>query len=162
MTDEAGDQKRRKGRLGGALQAITVSEAEGLETEEWPYALEDSVWDVSVFVAVYGQGELCAFWTIMLIIGNAFIQTVFSIVVFDFVAIPEYTDEMAAGFRTWRRKVGHNLAHIDRVTETSLAARMCAADDGTSAHTHMDVYTGTHHSKLAPCTPLHLCMDAST
>ena len=83
--------------------------------------------------------------------------------IFDYVAVQEYTDDTAEGFRTWRRTVAHNLVNIDRTEQTSLAARVCADDDGMHPCVHRlytDTHTNTHkqarsHARTGETTHTH-------
>ena len=45
---------------------------------------------------------------------------------------PEYINEDVVELRHWRRRVAHSIDNFDRISDLSLAARVCSGDNGLS------------------------------
>ena len=74
VTADADSKRRRSGRLGAVIQAVSEDECATLALKEESWRLEESMWDVCLLVDNREFGYTRTSWTIMLLIGNAFIQ----------------------------------------------------------------------------------------
>ena len=88
------------------------------------HKLEASIWDCMLLVGLQGQGVACIAWAIMLLLLNIAIQSALTYIVLFELAKPEYDDDSAKSYRTWRTNSAHALKKVDLVSQVSLAARV--------------------------------------
>ena len=101
------------------------------EANEPGYALQQSVWDVSIFVGVAGNPDmLCSAWTVALIAANTLVQAILTYVVLYIYSDSEITEKKAEQYRLWRVNVGQSLKTVQSSTGLSHAARVCLGDAG--------------------------------
>ena len=76
---------------------------------------------------------------------------------------PEYIAEDVVELRHWRRRVAHAIENFDRISDLSLASRVCTGDSGLSVrlahsrHSGGGAPTATTHAAFtarASCTAL--------
>ena len=79
---------------------------------------------------------------------------------FSYNAPHRYTDEKTESIRHWRRNIGHSGSNVDPVSEQSLAARVCASDDGLSqAFSQAGLYTAiVDYAKIGPVLGTLCCL----
>eukprot|EP00929_Paragymnodinium_shiwhaense_P088287 TRINITY_DN4857_c0_g2_i1.p1 TRINITY_DN4857_c0_g2~~TRINITY_DN4857_c0_g2_i1.p1 ORF type:complete len:939 (+),score=123.23 TRINITY_DN4857_c0_g2_i1:407-2818(+) len=91
------------------------------------YPFQASVYDAMMVAFTPVQSKTSSFFLILILLLNAFVQLYYcSIVYFAFV-LPqgEFTQEHIDGYRTWRVNVAHNVENIDKLSQVSLASRVC-------------------------------------
>ena len=97
------------------------------------YTLQESVWDAAVWIG--SVSPLDSLFVGMLLFMNAAVQLFFSILIYRNVGDIEdmnLANTDLEGFLSRRVSSAHDVKYYDDMTNTSLAARVCAGWDGLS------------------------------
>jgi hypothetical protein len=113
-------------------------------------ALEESVWDAILLAGIRLQGHASSLWTVMLMLVSVLVQMTFVFIVVDDLAEAKIDKGTASGLRAWRTNIAHLpyakrkshtrvthlvapdvcRTHVDPISKSSLAARVCSNDAG--------------------------------
>eukprot|EP00929_Paragymnodinium_shiwhaense_P068067 TRINITY_DN3420_c0_g1_i1.p1 TRINITY_DN3420_c0_g1~~TRINITY_DN3420_c0_g1_i1.p1 ORF type:complete len:832 (+),score=125.81 TRINITY_DN3420_c0_g1_i1:125-2620(+) len=91
------------------------------------YPLQPSVYDAMLLVWTPIQSKSSSIFLVSMLLLNIFVQLYYcSIVYFAFV-VPrgDFTEDNIAGYRNWRENVAHDVENMDKLSQVSLASRVC-------------------------------------
>lgn len=116
------------------------------------YSLQESVWDSSLLLFMPQLGLSDSMCGLTALLVNMFVQGVLAVVVVQQLTGTTFGDADIASFRTWRTNIGHDKQYMDKISEQSLAARVCAGDAGlessaaqANAYKTLSSYLSTNH-----------------
>eukprot|EP00929_Paragymnodinium_shiwhaense_P088283 TRINITY_DN4857_c0_g1_i1.p1 TRINITY_DN4857_c0_g1~~TRINITY_DN4857_c0_g1_i1.p1 ORF type:complete len:459 (+),score=88.43 TRINITY_DN4857_c0_g1_i1:110-1486(+) len=91
------------------------------------YSFQGSVYDAMVIAFTPVQNKSSSFFLIMILMLNAFVQLYYCSIVYTAFVLPqgEFTQEFIDGYRNWRLNVAHDVENMDKLSQVSLASRVC-------------------------------------
>ena len=94
--------------------------------------LRESTWDASILLGTKELGKLNSSIGGAALLLNIFVQFLFALIVILALSVCPHrvTDKTTERYQTWRLTIAHQFMYMDQLSGQSLAARVCAGDDG--------------------------------
>eukprot|EP00929_Paragymnodinium_shiwhaense_P068068 TRINITY_DN3420_c0_g2_i1.p1 TRINITY_DN3420_c0_g2~~TRINITY_DN3420_c0_g2_i1.p1 ORF type:complete len:834 (+),score=142.39 TRINITY_DN3420_c0_g2_i1:140-2641(+) len=91
------------------------------------YPLQPSVYDAMILAWTPVQSRTSSFFLVAMLLVNAFVQVYYCYIVYFAFVVPQgdFTQEDILGYRNWRENVAHDVSNMDRLSQVSLASRVC-------------------------------------
>lgn len=93
------------------------------------YSFRDSVWDAVLFVFTEPMGIAGSLFVLLLAVACSVMQLLFVLIVIENFTDTNFSNASLRNFLAWRVSVAHNANHLDLVSFTSLASRVCEASE---------------------------------
>ena len=135
-------------------RSISAKITESDQTQD-TIELRESMWDASILLGIEELGTLNSSIGGVALLLNMIVQFLFAMIVI--LALWQHTDrvtnETTEQYQSWRLTIAHQFQYMDQLSGQSLAARVCAGDDG------IELSEG-QQSICAPMLESRLYMDA--
>ena len=100
------------------------------EEEQTTVPLGETMWEASLLLGMQEPGTVHTNLGLVTLLLNIFVQFAFAFIVLNLGADDRVTGDTAQAFQFWRLNIAHQFEFMDRITDQSLAARVCSGFDG--------------------------------
>jgi hypothetical protein len=104
-------------------------EHEAEECDECNYQIQESVWDVAIFIGTREVGLLGSIFASFLLLVNAAMQFVLCLIIEVSFTTPDIDESTIEGFKKWRYRVAHDVSFINANGEP-LSHQVCSNNAG--------------------------------
>ena len=121
---------RSDARTLGRRYEVPPSTITAKQDELTTVSIGETMWEASLLLNTQELGTVHTILGLIALLLNIFVQSAFTFIVLNMGADDRVTGDTVDAFHSWRLNIAHRLEYMDRITDQSLAARVCSGDAG--------------------------------